>query len=514
MKTLQHYLLSIAILGWLGMSGHVVGQTIGDTLFQDDFADRDSKGWDRFGGKWTTLGELTVNAGDGYKIVVSGGNYTDFVYAADVKITSTDGEAGLIFRVTNPGVGATAWQGYYLQINAGADTVTLGKIGANGWAQLGVRYLPLDLNSWYRLQVKAAGNHLLCYVFTNPNEPAPPYPVFDAVDAELPSGTVGLRTWFSDATFDNISVMAYTPPVLAASYTNPIKPLTGDPGVLYHNGTYYLYATQTASPSSGFKVFTSTDLVNWSDDGWALRDEDSWGNKDFWAPEVIERNGTFYMYYTVQERIAVAMSDSPLGPFKQRLQEPIAPTSLRIDPHVFQDDDGKCYLYYVAFNHGNEIWAAELNPDMTTIKEDTRQRMIAPSQEWEKHLGNINEAPFVVKHKGIYYLTYSGSHVASPHYGVGYATATHPLGPWTKYLYNPILKSTSYVHGPGHHCLTTSPDGQQMVIVYHVHYDVNTPNPLKRKLAIDRIRFTPQAHDPDILHVWGPTSAPQPKIVQ
>jgi GH43 family beta-xylosidase len=505
------YLTAVFVMFGILLTGGVPRLASSQTLFSDDFSDGDSKGWDKYGGRWDARGVLTVKGGDGYKAVVTGGNYTDFVYEADVAIQESDGEAGLIFRVTNPGVGAGALRGYFLQINAGADTVVLGKITDEGWTQLGVRKLPIDLNVWYHLKVVAAGNNLKCYVNAPPVEPNP-YPQFDAVDAAYASGAVGVRTWFSAAAFDNIVVSAYTAPVLTDTYTNPVKPYTGDPFVLYHQGVYYVYASQAANTSTGFKVFTSPDLVNWTDRGWALRKEDSWGERDFWAPEVIAKDGLFYMYYTVQERICVATSASPLGPFKQTVQEPMTPETIRIDPHVFRDDDGKYYFYYVAFNNGNEIWGAELNPDLLTINPNTMRRMIAPDQDWEKHRANVNEGPFVIKHNGTYYLTYSGSHVESPYYGVGYATAPHPLGPWTKYPYNPILKSTSYVHGPGHHCITASPDGTQLVIVYHTHENVLLTSPMRRTMAIDRLRFAPQANGPDVLEVWGPTLSPQPKI--
>ena len=479
-------------------------------LFRDNFGDGNTDGWTRYGGKWSARGVLKVNGGDGYKIVVSDANYADFMYEADVRILSSDGEAGLVFRVTDADVGATAFTGYYVHINAGADRVELGKMGPKGWARIGIRNLPINMNVWYRLKVVAAGAHIQIYVNDNLLNSSP-YPKFDAVDDAFASGSIGVRTWFSDAEFDNVLVSAYTPPKPTDTYTNPVKSLTGDPAVLYDDGVYYLYATNSASTSHGFKVFTSTDLIEWTDQGWVLVEDDSWGSREFWAPEVIRKDETYYMYYTVEERICVAGSSSPLGPFKQDIQEPIKPDSIRIDSHVFQDDDGKHYLYYVAFNNGNEIWAAELNDDMRTIEPGTRKLMIAPDREWEKNRANVNEGPYILKHKGIYYLTYSGSHVASSQYGVGYATAAHPLGPWTKYEHNPILKSTSYVHGTGHHGFAPSPDGSELFIVYHTHYDLKTTNPAKRKMAIDRIHFVPQSDGPDVLEMWGPTVSPQLK---
>ncbi|MGE4489238.1 MAG: family 43 glycosylhydrolase, partial [Kiritimatiellales bacterium] len=184
------------------------------------------------------------------------------------------------------------------------------------------------------------------------------------------------------------------------------------------------------------------------------------------------------------------------------------PSTLRIDAHVLEDDDGQCYLYYVHFGAGNEIWGAKLNDDMLTVDESTLTRLIVPDQPWEQHQASVTEGPEVIRHKGLYYLTYSGSHYQNINYAVGYVVSDSPLGPFEKYEYNPILKSTAYAHGAGHHCLTTSPDGSELFIVYHRHKTLTTVNP--RKLSIDRIRFVEQASGPDVLEVWGPTSSPQP----
>lgn len=47
---------------------------------------------------------------------------------------------------------------------------------------------------------------------------------------------------------------------------------------------------------------------------------------------------------------------------------------------------------------------------------------------------------FVVEKGDTYYLIYSANHYESKDYAVGYATASSPKGPWTKYSGNPILR--------------------------------------------------------------------------
>src|SRR6185295_16806990 len=96
--------------------------------------------------------------------------------------------------------------------------------------------------------------------------------------------------------------------------------LFADPTIFYEKGTYYLYGT---SSRNGFLVSTSTDLLNWKDsagkrDGHALMKGDAFGTTGFWAPQIFPYNNKYYMAYTANEKIAIAESDSPLGPFTQK----------------------------------------------------------------------------------------------------------------------------------------------------------------------------------------------------
>ncbi len=295
----------------------------------------------------------------------------------------------------------------------------------------------------------------------------------------------------------------------AETYINPILAQCADPDVLYDNGTYYLYCTTpTVEGNSGIKVYTSTDLVNWTGQGFAFTKGDGWGNAGFWAPDVIRREDTYYMYYTADEHLCVAVSDSPLGPFRQEVYEPMHEYIREIDAHAFYDEaSDRYYLYFVRFTAGNVIWGAELNDDMKSIKEDTLIQISRADQGWDEDLMRVNEGPYMLVKDGKYYMTYSGSHFESINYGVGYAVADSPLGPFTKYEKNPIMQSDESVHGAGHHCVTQSPDGSELFIVYHCHYSLTVTDP--RRLCIDRIQFSQDADGNTVLEVKGPTVTPQ-----
>ena len=306
-----------------------------------------------------------------------------------------------------------------------------------------------------------------------------------------------------------------TPPITVSKVYNNVDGLVpdcADPYVLYHDGQYYLYGT---GGNDGIKVYVSKNMAVWTKamgatDGYALHKDDVFGDKWFWAPEVYYIDGKFYMFYSANERISMAESDSPLGPFRQD-KEFCFHDAGEIDTHLFVDDDGKKYLYYVRFTNGNEIWVAQLNDDMRSIKEETLTHCLgandATAQPWEQVQARVNEGPFVLKHNGTYYLTYSGNDYQSPKYAVGYATSDSPMGPWTRYEGNPVLIGNDQLAGTGHHSFITKPSGCNL-IVYHAH---NTPTTVQpRKLCIDTYEFVANPNGgPDILKVNGPTTTDQ-----
>ena len=106
----------------------------------------------------------------------------------------------------------------------------------------------------------------------------------------------------------------------------------GDPFILKYEGMYYLYCTSDRDSNSGIKVYKSDDLVNWSKaigikSGYALSSEDVWGDRWFWSGDVIHKDDKFYMYYTANEHLGVAVSNNPRGPFVQEIKEGRKPSS-------------------------------------------------------------------------------------------------------------------------------------------------------------------------------------------
>lgn len=279
-----------------------------------------------------------------------------------------------------------------------------------------------------------------------------------------------------------------TSPGEMAFYQNPILTTDNpaDPHVIRVNGKYYLYPT---SHTKGYDVFVSDDLVNWENRGPVFHSAPGGAC----APDVfhnVRGDGKFYLYYTedhptrpkspVNKHIGVAVAEGPLGPFVD--QGSLVTDS--IDAHLFQDDDGRYYLYYAEIDGGFRIKVQPMADPLT--KEGDPTEVLRPTKPWEQDGFPVSEAPFILKRKGIYYLMYSGSPADSPSYGIGYATATSPMGPFRKYPKNPIASRTENAFGPGHHAVVEGPQGDLWMIY---HQKKNTGQNYNRFVAIDPIWF-------------------------
>lgn len=268
---------------------------------------------------------------------------------------------------------------------------------------------------------------------------------------------------------------------------NPI--FQADPTILYHDGVYYLYGTNDKNADAGFLVYSSADkMKSWKLNGYALRKGDAFGEWGFWAPHVWKYNGKFYMAYTANEKIAVAESNHPTGPFTQAVKAPLVSALGQIDPFIFIDDDGKKYLYYVKLDGGNKIWVAEMDNDFSAIKANTDVMCITVTPGTWEHVnssgGRVAEGPTVIKQDGKYYLFYSANDFHHKDYAVGYAVSNSVYGPWIRYEGNPVVhQSITGNAGSGHGDIIKVDD--DVYYVFHTHYAPGVVLP--RKTAIIKL---------------------------
>ena len=260
----------------------------------------------------------------------------------------------------------------------------------------------------------------------------------------------------------------------------------GDAFLLKHNDTYYAYCTtENDLPAftekypffetykdgkDGIEVHVSKDLKNWKKGKYCLKKGEVLGEHGFWAPEVLHYNNKFYMIYTADEHSSIAVSNSPEGPFEQWSDGWLFPFRT-IDGHLFVDDDGKIYLYYVWLHDGNKIRVAEMSPDLKSVIRTFDDVLIQAEEDWETIDCFVAEGPFVIKHKGLYYLTYSCNRTRCVDYAVGYAVSDSPTGPFKKSADNPILHKFGSIVGTGHHSFMPTEDENKFTCIYHCHSD-------------------------------------------
>ncbi len=299
------------------------------------------------------------------------------------------------------------------------------------------------------------------------------------------------------------------------SYQNPLDVSVADPFILKDNGIYYLYGT--TYDADGFSVYTSTDMVHWTRRGLCWKKTSStWAQGEFWAPEVMKAGSTYYFYYTGhnpainRRNICVASSSSPLGPFID-VTTPLLPTDYPyIDGHPYQDPiTGKRYLFAVRDSSAPSAIVVTELAEPPIASTGVLKDVMTVSQAWE---GSWVEAPFIIRHNNWYYMMYSARWFWESEYSVGYATASSPMGPWTKSYTNPIMQQTSTASGPGHNSAILSPDGTELFTAYHTHLSFDGGGP--RQLAIDRLSFNPHptTGQPAVLSLanGAPTTSIQP----
>ncbi len=276
---------------------------------------------------------------------------------------------------------------------------------------------------------------------------------------------------------------------------NPILPgYYADASFVEYQGKNYIYATIDPWGGDNLACWESSDFKTWTYRplNWPTRKactSPQSGGAKVWAPSVVRaRDGKFYMYVSVGNEVWAGTADSPLGPWRDLLGggKPLVSRNFKpgfhmIDAEAFIDDDGTPYLYWGSgLNWVNgKCWGAKLNKDMASF--DGEVRDVTPA--------NYFEGPFMVKHGGKYFLTYSQGNTTRDTYRVHYAIGNTPFGPFTEASNSPILVTDKALNvvSPGHHAIIWK--DKQPYMLYHRH-SVPFPNATMRQLCLDPLVFT------------------------
>ncbi|MET3876939.1 beta-L-arabinofuranosidase domain-containing protein [Chitinophaga sp. OAE865] len=179
-------------------------------LFEDNFNNNSADRWVIYGGGWfckddavhCASNDQNSSGGVGSKIIATGTDFSDFTYSARITVNAP-GNAGLIFRVSGPAIGADAYRGYYVGLNPVTGLVELGKANGKQYKVIAAAPQDIKLNVAYRVTVKARGDHFTVFINDDTN------PLINAADQDYKCGSIGLRAYNALATMDKVEIKAF-----------------------------------------------------------------------------------------------------------------------------------------------------------------------------------------------------------------------------------------------------------------------------------------------------------------
>ena len=403
-----------------------------------------------------------------------------------------------------------AKNGFAAEINRAEETVVLYAVRDGAFVWLGERHVPVT-DDFCRLRARVRDEVVSvwydCYGASDDL-----YPLIELAQNGAAAGRFGVLCEGGEA--KNFTVIGAGEAYAGKTFVNPVC-YGADPDVLYHDGVYYLYIRKVVGDYP-LTVYTSTDMVNWTERGGVYKWQKGWSSKyHFMSPNVFYYDGMFYLLFQAwnndtdqSARLFYASAKSPLGPFE-------GCTMLHdvheIGGHPFVDDDGKVYVTLCRFDFGSNLYIEEVTvkDGVITPKPETCKLILYPQTAYEVNgRGRTVEGGVPIKHGGYYYMIYAvGSYKL--HYGQSYAVSKNIYGPYEKYEYNPFLVYNAAVDGPGDAVIMPSPDGKELYLVYHQHNAIGTVSP--RMTCIDRLKLVPNPDGgPDVPVTAGPSSTPQP----
>jgi len=270
---------------------------------------------------------------------------------------------------------------------------------------------------------------------------------------------------------------------------NPIvrNQFSADPSARVFRGKVYVYPSHDINCGTNwfcmkdYHVFSSENLVDWKDHGVIVSQDDvPWVNTNanaMWAPDAIERNGTYYFYFPAiadsssgfkGRKIGVATSKTPYGPFTPQVA-PIKNVN-GIDPNVFIDKDGQAYLYWA----GGDIYVAKLKENMLELSSEPKVIANLPEK-------GLKEGPYMFERDGHYYLTYP--HVAHKTEQLEYAMSDSPMGPFNV---TGVIMDESPECWTNHHSIINYKG--QWYLFYH-HNDYSPDFDKNRSVRVDSLFF-------------------------
>lgn len=238
-----------------------------------------------------------------------------------------------------------------------------------------------------------------------------------------------------------------------------------DPFVFAHvaDRKYYLFGTTFADGCGDrdpiFEVYVSDDLTSWTGPYVAFQPAKGfWGVRHYWAPEVFEVDGRFYMFASFKGGIGenrgtgILVADHPAGPYRVHSEGPVTLAGHEcLDGTYYEDGDGQRWIVFChewTELYEGKIKALRLTKDLKASYGEAVTILNAADRPWIRlfgdprieKMGYLTDAPFLYKARnGELLLLWSSYSV--PNYGDsglgGYTVAIarsasgRMEGPWT-----------------------------------------------------------------------------------
>ena len=333
------------------------------------------------------------------------------------------------------------------------------------------------------------GNYLLknvssaLYLEEDDSSSASPAPVEQGARATTGTGCA-CQEW----TVTSTGNAPYPPPATVnVSYVAPDTPAIGthDPSILNTGSGYDLFST-----GGSIHEHQSTDLINFSDGGYALSSLPAWTNAytgssgDLWAPDASSHNGVYWMYYAAStfgsdnSAIGLAMSSTAEPGTFVDSGAPVYTSAdcsgaNAIDPASVVDASGNAWMAFGSYFSGIQI---------VPVNNSTGIPTGAACQTLAYHpSGTGIEGSYIYPYNGYYYLFASVDTCCqgvTSTYRIIVGRATSITGPYsdrgglalTDGGGTILLSAHGNVNGPGGETVFTDSSGA--VLVYH-YYDGN-----------------------------------------
>jgi len=205
-----------------------------------------------------------------------------------------------------------------------------------------------------------------------------------------------------------------------------VLPLTGDlrvhdPALIRQKrGSYYIFSTGDPAVNGGtVQIRRSSDQKRWTFAGTVFDAIPQWVRdavpavQNIWAPEIVEHNGTYYLYYSGSTfgsnrsviGLATNVTLDPNSPKYAWVDQGLVFSSTpandfnAIDPGIIEDGDGVPWMAFGSFWSGIRMirleWPSGKAAPMTGEPLRLADRFVPP---------NAIEAPYIVYRGGWYYM--------------------------------------------------------------------------------------------------------------